>query len=85
MRLFLQMPSESRNVPRFYHLLLQEDLLGGWNLVREWGPQGRRGTVRRDHFETREQALEALVAARDRQIARGYRVMYREGGRKEDR
>lgn len=81
MRLYLQMPPAENQPPRFYHLVLQEDLLGGWNLLREWGAQGRPGITRRDHFEDRDSALNALVEARDRQLARGYRVMYREGGR----
>jgi len=79
-RLFLQMPPGRGQPPRFYHLVLQEDLLGGWNLVREWGVTGRAGFTRRDHFEDRDGALSALVEARDRQLQRGYRLMYVDGG-----
>lgn len=78
------MPPRDDQGPRFYHLVLQEDLLGGWHLLREWGAQGRRGTVRRDHYDTRDDALAAMLETRDRQLARGYQVMYREGGRMEE-
>lgn len=81
MRLYLQMPPAPDRPPRFYHLILQEDLLGGWSLVREWGAQGRPGITRREHFPDRDAAMAALVRARDRQLARGYRIVYREGGR----
>lgn len=80
MRLYLQMPPAQNRPPRFYHLTLQQDLLGGWNLVREWGQQGRPGITRRDHFDNRDEAVRALVDARDRQLGRGYRVMFSEGG-----
>lgn len=33
---------------RFYALSVQADLLGGWNLVREWGRIGRAGRVKID-------------------------------------
>ena len=84
MRLFLQLPPDPDRQTRFYQLVLQEDLLGGWQLLREWGTTGRKGTTRRDHFETRNQAEAALVQVRDRQLARGYRIMFREGGRQDE-
>ena len=69
---------------RFCHLLLQQDLLGGWTLVRESGRQGGSGRVRREHFETRDQAeaaliVAALIVARDQHGRRGYRVVFAEG------
>ena len=64
---------------RFCHLLLQQDLLGGWTLVRESGRQGGSGRVRREHFETRDQAEAALIVARDQHGRRGYLVVFAEG------
>ncbi|MFK7955972.1 MAG: WGR domain-containing protein [Lysobacterales bacterium] len=69
-------PSE---VLRFYELLLQEDLLGGWSLVRQWGQLGSRGTLRKDLFPSQDEAQAALVAQRDRQLGRGYQVMFIHG------
>ena len=45
MRIYMQIPPEGDKAPRFYHLHLQEDLLEGWSLIREWGYQGARGRV----------------------------------------
>ena len=76
MRLYLQIPPEGDKAPRYYHLLIQEDLLEGWTLIREWGYQGAAGRVKKEHFHDREAAEEALLRVRDEQIKRGYRVVF---------
>lgn len=79
MRIYLQTPFTADRPPRFYHLFLQEDLLGGWSLVKEWGFQGASGTMQREHFASKDEALSALMRSRDAQIKRGYRVMFTQG------
>lgn len=79
MRIYLQTPYSADRASRFYHLFLQEDLLGGWMLVKEWGFQGASGTMQREHFASKEEALRALLQSRDAQIRRGYQVMYTQG------
>ena len=79
MRIYLQTPNCAERPPRFYHLFLQEDLLGGYSLVKEWGFQGVSGRVVYEHFDSREGALEGLLRSRDQQIKRGYRVMFSQG------
>lgn len=79
MRIYLQTPIDDDRPPRYYHLFLQEDLLGGWSLVKEWGFQGASGRVIREHYATRDEALDALLASRDQQLQRGYRVMFFQG------
>ena len=79
MRVFMQLIDEPDKAPRFYHLQLQEDLISGWTLVREWGQQGAPGRIKQDHFDTREAAEHALLKVRDAQLGRGYRVVYRQG------
>ena len=79
MRIYMQtMPSADQPL-RFCHLLLQQDLLDGWTLVRESGRQGGSGRVRRDHYPSRDAAEEALIKARDQHGKRGYRVVFAEG------
>jgi predicted DNA-binding WGR domain protein len=75
----MQTVAEADKYPRFYQLLLQEDLINGWTLVREWGQQGAAGRVKKDHFSTREDAQRALLKVRDAQLQRGYRVVYMRG------
>lgn len=79
MRLYMQTPGSAERAPRFYHLFLQKDLLGGWSLVRESGYQGARGKVQHDYFETRDTCEQALLKYRDAQLRRGYRIMFTSG------
>ena len=76
MRIYMQIPPEGNKAPRFYHLHLQEDLLEGWALIREWGYQGAPGRVRKEHFPDRETAESAMLAIRDAQLKRGYQVVF---------
>lgn len=79
MRIYMQTSHMDGKQPRYYQLLLQQDLLEGWTLVREWGPQGAAGRVKRDHFATREAAENALIAVRNAQMNRGYRIVFLQG------
>lgn len=79
MRIYMQTIPVPDEPMRYCHLHLQQDLISGWSFVRENGVQGQRGQVKRQHFEQREQAEQALISWRDRQVKRGYRVMFREG------
>jgi predicted DNA-binding WGR domain protein len=81
MRIYLQLPADGDQAPRYYQLVLQEDLLGGWTVIRESGRQDIGGRAKREHFASREAAQRALIKARDHQLARGYRVVYTEGDR----
>jgi predicted DNA-binding WGR domain protein len=76
MRIYMQIPPEVNTVPRYYHLHLQEDLIDGWTLIREWGYQGVAGRLRKEHYPDRETAETALVKVRDEQIRRGYQVVF---------
>lgn len=79
MRIYMQIPALDDKPSRYYQLLLLEDLLEGWTLVREWGQQGRSGRVKRDHFEDREAAQSALLRVRDMQLKRGFKVVFMQG------
>lgn len=79
MRIYMQTPVTDERPPRFYHLFLQKDLIGGWTLVREWGAQGSAGRLVREHYPDRDAAEQALLHARDAQLGRGYRIMFAEG------
>ncbi len=75
MRIYMQIPPSDAGAPKFYHLLLQEDLLEGWTLVREWGFQGAAGRVVKDHYPDRDSAETAMLKLRDAQIKKGYQVV----------
>lgn len=62
-----------QNMRRFYRMLLQPDLFGGCNLVREWGRIGQNGgQMRSDRFESEGLAVDALNVAVKCKIRRGY-------------
>ena len=72
----MQIPPQGEHPPRYYHLHLQEDLLDGWTLIREWGFQGAGGRVVKDHYPDRESAEDAMLKHRDAQLKKGYRVVF---------
>ncbi|GIX33257.1 MAG: hypothetical protein KatS3mg125_1213 [Lysobacterales bacterium] len=79
MRLLLQAVVPSDPAPPFLQLILQQDLFGGWELLRESGRIGGRSTLRRERFTSREQALAALERLRDQYLGRGWRLTFSQG------
>ncbi|MFC5491206.1 WGR domain-containing protein [Dokdonella soli] len=79
MRVFMQTKAAGSDVPRYYQLMLQQDLLGGWMLFREWGQQGGRASTKREVYLERDAALRAFEHARDAQLKRGFHVMFAQG------
>lgn len=75
----MQIPAMEDRPPRFYQLMLQKELMGGWTLIRNWGDTGSAGRVKRDHFDDWEEAQSALLRVRDTQVGRGYKVMFMQG------
>lgn len=76
MRIYMQTQPSSETPPKFCHLILQKDLLEGWTVISETGNQGRAGRVKRQHFEAREAATDALEAQRDMHIKKGFKVVF---------
>ncbi len=79
MQIYMQITPQDDKPPRFYNLFIQQDLLGGWTLVREWGYQGSPGRMRREHHDSLEKAMDSLMQCRDTQLRRGYRVVFARG------
>ena len=79
MRIYMQIPAMDDKPPRFYQLMLQKDLMGGWTLIRNWGETGSPGRVKKDYFEDRDKAQDALLRVRDTQVERGYKVVFMHG------
>ena len=79
MRIYMQTSPTTDKPLRFCHLLLQEDLIKGWTLIRELGNQGAAGQVVRSYFISRAGAEQALLKERNRLIKRGFRVMLTDG------
>ena len=79
MRLLLQQRPLAGEPPKYVQLILQQDLLGGWQLLRESGQTGGKATLRKELFLDQGQAIDAFEKARDAQIKRGFQVMFAQG------
>lgn len=79
MRLLLQQRPDGREAPRFVQLQLQQDLLGGWELLRESGQTGGRSTLRKSLYPDHASALSALEKERDAQLKKGFQLMFAQG------
>lgn len=79
MRLYMQTQPAGSDAPRFYQIALQQDLLGGWTLFREWGQQGSRSSIKRELYLERDAAVSAFERVRDAQLKRGFHVMFSQG------
>ena len=76
----MQTAPSTEGPPRFFELILQEDLLGGWSLIRQSGRTGTRGTFRKELFDDQDKAQQALINYRDQQLRKGFVVMFIHGG-----
>ncbi|MDR1076879.1 MAG: WGR domain-containing protein [Xanthomonadaceae bacterium] len=79
MRVFLQQIPNANEPPRYVRLILQPDLFGGWELLRESGMIGGRSQLRREQYLLQEEATTAFEKARDSTIKRGYQVTFAQG------
>ena len=79
MRLLLQQRPLAGEPPKYVQLVLQQDLLGGWLLLRESGQTGGKATLRKEQFLDQKTAIDAFEKARDAQIKRGFQVMFAQG------
>jgi predicted DNA-binding WGR domain protein len=79
MRLLLQQKPLAGEAPKYVQLMLQQDLLGGWSLLRETGHIGGKAALKREQYLEHEAALAAFERARDAQLSRGFHVMFAQG------
>ena len=79
MRLLLQQKPAAGESPRYVQLMLQQDLLGGWTLLRETGQMGGKATLKRELYLDRDAAVQAFEKARDAQVRKGFLVMFAQG------
>jgi predicted DNA-binding WGR domain protein len=58
-RIYLERHDPDKNMHRFYQIYVVPGIFGDWSLVREWGRVGSPGTVRKEWFDTEEEAIKA--------------------------
>ena len=79
MRLLLQQKPAAGEAPKYVQLMLQQDLLGSWTLLRETGQIGGRASLKRELYLDRDAAMLAFEKARDSQVRKGFLVMFAQG------
>ncbi len=56
---YMERHDTENNLHRFYQLFVTPGLFNDWSLIKEWGRVGSPGTVRKEWFDTREEAIVA--------------------------
>jgi predicted DNA-binding WGR domain protein len=79
MRVLMQQPPKGLEAPRYVSISLQQDLLGGWTLVRETGHIGGKSQLKREQILDTEKAIEAFEAARATHFKKGFQVVFVQG------
>lgn len=79
MRVLMQQPPHGQEQPRFVSISLQQDLLGGWVLLRESGLIGGKSQLKREQFLSTEPAIEAFEKARAAHSRKGFQVVFVQG------
>ncbi len=79
MKAYLQRLNPATGVVWYYSLQIQRDLLGRWQVIREWGRSGSPGTLRQCPFDEHGDAVASMTSLMDQLIEKGYQVVMREG------
>ena len=66
---------DATNKHRFYQMFITPDLFGDWSLIKEWGRIGSPGTVRKEWFDTQEQAQAACEKIIKAKCKKGYQAL----------
>jgi len=74
-RAYLERHDDDKNMHRFYQMYVAPGLFDDWSLIREWGRIGSPGTVRKDWFDTEEQAVTAGQKIIDSKQKKGYQTV----------
>ena len=79
MRVLMQQPPQGQESPRYVSISLQQDLLGGWTLLRESGLIGGKSQLKRVQYLETESAIEAFEKARAAHTKKGFQVVFVQG------
>ena len=71
-RIYLERHDPDKNLHRFYQMFVTPGVFGDWSLVREWGRVGSPGTVRKDWFDSEEDAVTAKTTLCVAKQQKGY-------------
>lgn len=72
-RIYLERHDPNKNLHRFYQMIVTPGIFGDWSLVKEWGRVGSPGTVRKEWFDSEEEAETAGEKLSEVKRKKGYR------------
>ncbi len=67
--IYLERHDPDKNLHRFYQMFVTPGIFGDWSLVREWGRVGSPGTVRKDWFDSEEEANKSLQGKAEKRLS----------------
>jgi predicted DNA-binding WGR domain protein len=70
--IYLERHDPDKILHRFYQMFVTPGIFGDWSLVREWGRVGSPGTVRKDWFDSQDEALSAEISLSNVKQKKGY-------------
>jgi len=73
--IYLVRHEPDNNIHRFYQIFVTPGIFEEWSLIREWGRIGSPGTVRKNWYETEDDALEAYIKLYKLKQKRGYKPL----------
>jgi len=73
--IYLERHDPDKNLHRFYQMYVTPGIFGDWSLVREWGRRWSPGTVRKDWFDTEEEAITASQKLSELKQKKGYQLI----------
>lgn len=79
MKAYLQRINPDNAEVWFYSLQIQPDLLGRWQVIKNWGRSGAPGTMRHSAHDELAEAIEQFEAVKRQVLKKGYQVVMQEG------
>ncbi|MDP2100268.1 MAG: WGR domain-containing protein [Gallionella sp.] len=73
--IYLEHHDPDKNMHRFYQMYVTPGIFGDWSLVKEWGRKGSPGTVRKDWFDSEEEAWVAGKKLQQAKTKKGYQLI----------
>lgn len=65
----------SQNMHRFYRITIAPGIFDDWSLVREWGRIGSPGTLKKEWYESPEEARSSGLKIQKSKEKKGYQVL----------
>lgn len=79
MKAYMQRLNPQTELLWYFSIQIQMDLLGRWQVIREWGRSGSPGTLRHMPYDSLQSAVNAFISTKNQLVEKGYQVVMQEG------